>query len=61
MVDPDHLHAQARKCRMLASGLSNRDDVRALEELAREYEERARALMLSVRPAPSRGQVVRIY
>jgi hypothetical protein len=29
---------------MLAGGLSNRDDIRALEELARELEERAQRL-----------------
>lgn len=29
---------------MLAGGLSNRDDIRALEELARELEERAHRL-----------------
>ena len=33
--------AQAAKCRLLAGGLTNRDDIRKLEELAREYEERA--------------------
>jgi hypothetical protein len=44
MVEPDQLQAQAQKCRMLAGGLSNRDDVRALEDLARELEERAQRL-----------------
>jgi hypothetical protein len=44
MVEPDQLQAQAQKCRMLAGGLSNRDDIRALEELARELEERAQRL-----------------
>lgn len=29
---------------MLAGGLSNRDDIRALEDLARELEERAQRL-----------------
>lgn len=32
---------------MLAGGLSNRDDVRALEELALEFEERAETLRLA--------------
>lgn len=44
MVELDRLDAQARKCRMLAGGLTNRDDIRALEELARELDERARRL-----------------
>ena len=44
MVEVDRLDAQARKCRTLAGGLTNRDDIRALEELAREFEDRARRL-----------------
>ena len=44
MAELDDLTAQARRCRALASGLSNRDDIRKLEELAREFEARARAL-----------------
>jgi hypothetical protein len=51
MIDRTHLHAQARRCRMLASGLSNRDDIRTLEELAIEFEARARAIE---RTAPDR-------
>ena len=42
MAEFEYLTLQARKCRTLAGGLSNRDDVRKLEELAREFEERAR-------------------
>jgi hypothetical protein len=53
MVELDRLEAQARKCRMLAGGLTNRDDIRALEELARELEERARRLRQGVAPRPS--------
>ncbi len=45
MAEVDQLQAQARKCRMLASGLSNRDDIRKLEELAGEFEARARAML----------------
>ena len=41
----EHLQAQARKCRTLASGLTNREDVRMLEQLAREYEAEARSMM----------------
>lgn len=55
MIEPDKLHAQAEKCRMLAGGLSNRDDIRALEDLARELEERARRLRR--RPAPPSTEI----
>lgn len=41
----EQLNAQAAKCRMLALGLSNRDDVRTLEALAAELEERARSAL----------------
>jgi hypothetical protein len=44
MVEPNDLHAQAEKCRTLAGGRSNRDDIVALEELARELDERAQRL-----------------
>jgi hypothetical protein len=53
MVEADRLDAQARKCRMLAGGLSNHDDVHALEELARELEDRARRLRHRPAPGPS--------
>ena len=53
MIELDRLEAQARKCRMLAGGLTNRDDIRALEELARELEERARRLRQGSVPRPS--------
>lgn len=53
MVELDRLEAQARKCRMLAGGLTNRDDIRALEDLARELEERARRLRQDSVPRPS--------
>jgi hypothetical protein len=55
MAEPDRLHAQAEKCRMLAGGLSNSDDIRALEELARELDERARRLRR--RPAPPGAEI----
>jgi hypothetical protein len=55
MVELDQLLAQARKCRTLAGGLSNRDDIRALEELARELEERARLLRNGSAVPPSAG------
>jgi hypothetical protein len=42
MVEIEQLRAQARKCRRLALGLTNRDDIRTLETLAAELEERAR-------------------
>jgi hypothetical protein len=44
MIEFDQLQRQARKCRTLASGLTNPADIRALEDLARELEERARRL-----------------
>lgn len=50
MFEFEYLTAQARKCRTLASGLSNREDVRKLEELARELEERARLAELAAQP-----------
>ena len=43
MRKTEQLKAQAAKCRRLALGLSNRDDVRTLEALAIELEERARS------------------
>ena len=52
MAELDELHAQARRCRMLAGGLSNRDDIRALEELARELEERAQRLRHGMQAVP---------
>jgi hypothetical protein len=51
MFEFEYLTAQARKCRTLAGGLSNREDVRKLEELARELEERARLAELAGQPA----------
>lgn len=45
MIDIEHLQAQARKCRRLAGGLSNRDDVRHLEMLAAEFEARAQVAL----------------
>lgn len=42
MAEFEYLQYQARKCRTLASGLSNREDIRKLEELARELEAKAR-------------------
>lgn len=42
MAEFDQLQHQARKCRVLAGGLSNSDDVRKLEEFARELEAKAR-------------------
>lgn len=42
MVEIEQLKAQARKCRRLALGLSNREDVRTLEKLAAELEDQAR-------------------
>ena len=50
MAEFEYLTRQARKCRTLAGGLSNRDDVRKLEELAREFEERARRAERTARP-----------
>ena len=47
MTESDYLKVQARKCRTLASGLSNRDDVRKLEDLALELEHRARGIDFS--------------
>lgn len=44
MAEIEALRHQARKCRVLAGGLSNRDDIRKLEELAHEFEARARAV-----------------
>ena len=44
MTGLDRLRAQARKCRALASGLTNRDDVRTLEDLASELEAQVRML-----------------
>ena len=55
MFEFDQLQREARKCRMLAGGLSNADDIRALEEMAREYEERARLLRLTMAATPGRG------
>ena len=49
MAEFEYLTIQARKCRTLAGGLTNREDVRKLEDLAREFEERARA----ARPWPA--------
>ena len=43
MAEFEYLTTQARKCRILAGGLSNREDVRKLEDLALEFEARARA------------------
>ena len=37
---------------MLAGGLTNRDDIRALEELARELEERAQRLRHGMQAVP---------
>jgi hypothetical protein len=54
MTETDRLDDQARRCRRLAGGLSNRDDVRALEELASEFERRAERLRLSLPLRPSR-------
>jgi hypothetical protein len=54
MAELDQLQAQARKCRVLASGLSNDDDIRALEELARELEAKAR-LIRHMQPPADRG------
>jgi hypothetical protein len=45
-----HLLAQAAKCRALAMGLSNRDDIRTLEALAAELEAKARAAEHAGRP-----------
>ncbi|HEU4969570.1 hypothetical protein [Sphingomonas sp.] len=50
MIEATQLHAQAQKCRMLAGGLTNRDDIRALEDLARELEERAQRLQRASLP-----------
>lgn len=47
MKNSEQLTAQAAKARRLALGLSNRDDVRTLEALANELEERARASMFA--------------
>lgn len=44
------LLVQAAKCRMLATGLSNRDDIRTLEQLAAELEAKARAAEQAGRP-----------
>lgn len=54
MSETDRLEAQARRCRRLAGGLSNRDDVRALEDLAREFESRAERLRLAAATLASR-------
>jgi hypothetical protein len=43
MTQAHRLIDQARKCRRLAFGLTNRDDIRTLEALAAELEEKARA------------------
>ncbi len=43
-MEADQLLEQARRCRKLASGLSNREDIRTLEKLASELESRARAV-----------------
>jgi hypothetical protein len=47
MAEFEYFQHQARKCRVLASGLSNREDVRKLEELARELEAKARAAKMA--------------
>lgn len=56
MFEFDQLQREARKCRMLAGGLSNSEDIRALEEMAREYEERSRLLRLALSPHYGRAQ-----
>ena len=43
MAEIEQLKAQAQRCRTLAGGLSNQQDVRTLEALASELEARARA------------------
>lgn len=43
MLETDDLKAQAAKCRRLANGLTNRDDIDTLEQLAAELEARAKA------------------
>lgn len=48
MTRLDRLRTQARKCRMLANGLSNADDIRTLEQLACELEAEARVLESAV-------------
>jgi hypothetical protein len=42
MVEIEQLRAQAHRCRRLALGLTNRDDIRTLEMLACELEDRVR-------------------
>ncbi len=44
------LLAQAARCRRLATGLTNRDDILTLERLAAELEEKARAAERVGRP-----------
>ena len=51
MAEFEYLQCQARKCRTLASGLTNRDDVRKLEELARELESKARLAKMAATPS----------
>ena len=51
MAEFEYLQYQARKCRTLASGLSNSDDVRKLEELARELESKARIAKMAAIPS----------
>lgn len=53
MAEFEYLQDQARKCRTLANGLTNSDDVRKLEELARELESKARMAKRAANPAGS--------
>lgn len=48
MKEIEQLKAQADRCRRLALGLSNRDDVHKLERLAAELEARAHGAMFGV-------------
>jgi hypothetical protein len=44
MLDEQHLHEQAQRCRRLARDIGNREVGRRLTLLADEYEDRARLM-----------------
>jgi hypothetical protein len=51
MDDIDFLRAQARKCRWLAARINARDVADTLNDMAREYDERAERLARNEPPA----------
>ena len=55
MDEPDELRSLARKCRVLAAGISDEETRKSLELLARDYETRAN----EIEAVPNRPEMPR--